>query len=61
MLNTTDYIDQLIVRNGDYEPESLNLCYEILRKGGVFVDIGANFGLYSLNLMNIPNLRIRCN
>lgn len=50
LLNTFDLVDQLIVRHGSYEPQSLSLCNSIMKKGGNFIDVGANFGLYSINL-----------
>lgn len=58
LLNTFDYIDQMIIRKNNYESQSIDACFKILRNGGVFIDVGANFGLYSINLMGIPNLRI---
>ncbi len=42
-----DWITRTILIDGEYETESLKLCKKILKNGGVFVDLGANFGLYT--------------
>ncbi|RYE13200.1 MAG: FkbM family methyltransferase [Rickettsiales bacterium] len=43
-----DYISGQIIFNKNYEPISLNLAIELLSNSdGVFVDVGANLGLYS--------------
>ena len=50
LLNTFDYVDQLILRQGTYEAQSIKLCNTLLKDGGNIIDVGANFGLYSINL-----------
>ncbi|MGB1646582.1 MAG: FkbM family methyltransferase [Crocinitomicaceae bacterium] len=47
-LHIEDWIQQNIYFLGAYERAELNLLYSHLSEDSVFVDIGANFGLYSL-------------
>lgn len=49
-ISTFDFIHQEIINNGSYESKSVNLAYRLLSKGGVFIDIGANFGVFTLNV-----------
>ena len=46
-LVANDWITRTILLNGEYEGESIKLSEKLLEKGGVFIDIGANFGLYT--------------
>ena len=55
-LNPMDYIGDWICLNGSFEPRSLDLCARLLADGGVFFDVGANFGLYSLTLASLPDV-----
>ena len=48
--STKEFIGHEIIYSGSYEPLTLKLCEEILQEGGVFVDIGANVGLFSIHL-----------
>lgn len=48
-LDLEDWIQQQIYFLGDYEKPEIDFLYKTLRKGDVFVDIGANIGLFSLN------------
>jgi FkbM family methyltransferase len=47
VIDPFDYIGHAICFGGGYEPLSLALACQIMRDGGVFLDVGANFGLYS--------------
>jgi len=51
-----DYIARTIAFEGGYESKSLKLAGEIMRDGGVFVDVGCNFGLYTLSVGILPNV-----
>ena len=52
-----DYIGWSILSHGSYEGLTLALAAEILRKsGGAFLDIGANFGLFTYSLGGIPKV-----
>lgn len=48
MIDPNDYIGNRIGFTGGYEPKSVALAARIMAKGGVFVDLGCNFGLYSM-------------
>lgn len=47
-LHTTDIIGQAIIENGAFEPSEIAFVTNYLRPGMVFIDIGANIGLYTL-------------
>lgn len=46
-LMANDWITRIILREGNYESGSTQLAKRLLSKGGLFIDIGANFGLFS--------------
>ena len=46
-LQPNDWITRIILIHGGYETASLSLAKNILKDGGLFIDVGANFGLYS--------------
>ena len=49
-LDPNDWITRTILEQGYYERASIELGKKILQTGAVFVDIGANFGLFSCSL-----------
>ncbi|MCL2682900.1 MAG: FkbM family methyltransferase [Bacteroidales bacterium] len=49
-LDPKEYIPQQIIKNGMYEKANIKKLYELLPQNGIFFDIGANIGIYSLNL-----------
>lgn len=51
-----DYIGHAICFDGSFEPRSLALASQIMQGGGVFLDVGANFGLYSCYVGTIPGV-----
>ena len=52
-----DYIDWSILSTGSYEGQTLARAVEILSKnGGAFLDIGANFGLFTCSLGVLPKV-----
>jgi FkbM family methyltransferase len=53
-----DYIGRELIYKGEYEPNSLSLCRKLMAGGGVFVDIGANIGLYSLIIGEIDDIKV---
>jgi FkbM family methyltransferase len=55
-IKQTEYIGWEILSRGIYEGASLNLAADVLKDGGVFLDVGANFGLWSCILGIIPNV-----
>jgi FkbM family methyltransferase len=53
-----DYIGHAMLMAGHYEPETLTLADRLTRDGGVFVDVGANFGLFSIFLARKPEVTV---
>lgn len=47
-VDPTDFVGSEILKNGCYEPETVELVSRVLTAGAVFVDVGANFGQYTL-------------
>jgi len=48
-----NYLTPLIVKTGEYEPTETRLTRSILKKGDVFIDVGANIGWYSVHAAKI--------
>lgn len=46
-IDANDWITRIMLMEGDYETGSTLLAKKILSKGGVFIDVGANFGLFT--------------
>lgn len=46
-LDTNDWITRIMLREGEYEFASTALAQNILKNGGLFIDVGANFGLFT--------------
>jgi FkbM family methyltransferase len=57
-LLANDWITRTMLLNGEYEGESIKLSEKLLENGGIFIDIGANFGLYSCILSANKNVRV---
>jgi FkbM family methyltransferase len=49
-LDINDHIQKQIFYNGTYEKETVKKLNELLPQDGIFFDIGANIGVYSLNV-----------
>lgn len=57
-LNPTEYIDQIVIREGYYESEVLEALRPWFGPGCVFWDVGANFGLHTITAAALhPGLR----
>lgn len=52
-LNLDDWIQQQLYFLGDYEKAEIDYLYSTLKKGDVFIDVGGNIGLFSLNASGI--------
>lgn len=50
ILDANDWITRTMLLEGNYEKDSLLLATNILSNGGIFIDVGANFGLYTCML-----------
>jgi FkbM family methyltransferase len=55
-VSTRDFIGNNLISFGSFEPLTINLCADILKDGGTFIDIGAYIGLFSIILSKIPNV-----
>lgn len=55
-IDPSDYIGRTISYEGAFEPKSLALATAIMRDGGVFLDVGCNFGLYTMTLGVLPGV-----
>jgi FkbM family methyltransferase len=42
---------------GEFEPLSIECARRIMSKGGTFVDVGSNFGIYTATLGRLPGVR----
>ncbi|MCC5922975.1 MAG: FkbM family methyltransferase [Crocinitomicaceae bacterium] len=52
-LHIEDWIQENIYFLGDYEKAELQVLEHLLKPGDIFVDVGANFGLYTINAAKI--------
>lgn len=57
-LDPKDWIQAQIFFIGTYEEFELKVMKSYLRNGGVFIDIGANIGLYSLTAAFLENVSV---
>lgn len=53
-----DFIGSQLINGGVYEPETLGLCRRLLKDGGVFFDVGANLGLYSVAVSMSKDVKV---
>lgn len=53
-----DFIGWSIIKTGSYEPQTIELMRSLLRDGGTFVDVGANFGLLSSVAASLSNVSV---
>jgi FkbM family methyltransferase len=59
LLNPTDHIQQQLFWYGYYEKEVGDLLKKIVKPGGVFLDLGANIGYFSLLVAdNSPSVKV---
>jgi FkbM family methyltransferase len=56
-IQPSDYIGRTIAFDGGFELDSIGLAERIMRSGGVFVDVGCHFGLYTLALGALPGVK----
>ena len=57
LLDFNDYIAWSIINTDSYEGKSIELASTLLKNGGVFLDVGANFGLWTFALGGLPNVQ----
>lgn len=51
-----DYIGHEICFSRAYEPLSIALARRLMQEGGTFLDVGANFGLYTCSVAQLPGV-----
>jgi FkbM family methyltransferase len=56
-IDPADFIGRTIAFEGGFESKSLALAGKIMCGGGVFVDIGCNFGLYTSSIGVLPEVQ----
>jgi FkbM family methyltransferase len=60
-LERPGHIEDRLIEQGAYEPNITSLCLFFMKEDGVFVDIGANFGLHALQIAGaLPRARCLC-
>ena len=57
-LRPNDWISRMILLQDGYEQTSVRLAKDLLKDGGVFIDIGANFGLYTCSVSENANVYV---
>ncbi len=45
-----DWITRVFLKSGNYEADSVMLAKQIMNNGGIMLDVGANFGLFSCQI-----------
>jgi FkbM family methyltransferase len=58
IVDVNDYIASELLNSGGYEPHSLNLAFSLMRAGDVFVDVGANIGLYAIPIASLVGVSV---
>jgi FkbM family methyltransferase len=56
-LEPNDWMTRIIIEEKCYEEKSISLAQSIMEKGGIFFDIGANFGLFTCILSKLPGVK----
>jgi FkbM family methyltransferase len=60
-LERPGHIEDLLIEKGAYEPYITSLLLFLMREDGLFVDVGANFGLHALQIAGaLPRARCLC-
>ena len=55
-----DFIPHALVYSGSWEPRSLALATELMKPGGVFLDIGSHLGLYTCTVGKLDGVSCVC-
>jgi FkbM family methyltransferase len=53
----TDYLQMLLYYTGTFEAHCLRVLRRVLRPGSVFIDVGANIGLYTVEAGRVVGMR----
>jgi FkbM family methyltransferase len=58
-LNPSEYVDQMLLKHGEFESEVLEAILGFLREGDTFWDIGSNLGLHALGVKKkMPSITV---
>ena len=59
-VSQADFIPQALVYDGSWEPRSLALAIDLMKTGGVFLDIGSHLGLYTCTVGKLSGVSCVC-
>ena len=59
-ISRADFIPHSLVYGGAWEPKSLALAVNLMNAGGVFLDIGCHFGLYTCTVGKLDGVSCIC-
>jgi len=59
-ISEPDFIPHALVYVGSWEPRSLALATELMKPGGVFLDIGSHLGLYTCTVGKLEGVSCVC-
>jgi len=58
LVSIDDFIGSKVIFDGNYEYRSLEKAQNLMRDGGLFIDVGSNFGLYSILLSATEGVKV---
>jgi FkbM family methyltransferase len=58
VVSINDFIGSKIIFDGLYERRTIKLATDIMRSGGMFVDVGSNIGLYAILLSELDRVEV---
>ncbi|WP_199883821.1 FkbM family methyltransferase [Anaerosinus massiliensis] len=58
-LNNEGYLDKCIKQTGVFDPQSTNVVKNLVKKGDVVLDVGANIGYYSVLMSKLVGINER--
>src|SRR5260370_41076139 len=59
-ISQPDFIPHALVYDGSWEPRSLALALELMKPGGLFLDIGSHLGLYTCTVGKLDGVSCVC-
>jgi len=57
-LHIFSFIDRMLIEKEQYEDDIFDFIKSHLKEGGIFLDIGANFGLFSIQAASLSNVNV---
>lgn len=52
-----DWVTRNIIRDGAYEKKTVDLAMNLMKHGGIFIDIGANWGLFTIVISSLQKVK----